>query len=72
MKHQLMIEWSGQPWDDTYITEMYNTDSGYLDYMDQVFAKRLAEENAIRKSQGLDVWREADGTEVDFTPASWW
>ena len=72
MKHQLMIEWSGQPWDDTYITEMYNTDSGYLDYMDQVFAKRLAEENAKRMAQGLDVWREADGTEVDFTPASWW
>lgn len=72
MKHKLMIEWSGQPWDDTYITELYNTDSGYLDYMDQVFAKRLAEENAKRVAQGLDVYREADGTEVDFTPASWW
>ncbi len=72
VKHQLMIEWSGNTWDDEYITEVYNTDNAYIDYMDQVFAKRLAEENEKRKAQGLDVYREADGTEVDFTPASWW
>lgn len=72
VKHQLMIEWSGNTWDDEYITEVYNTDNAYINYMDQVFAKRLAEENEKRKAQGLDVYREADGTEVDFTPASWW
>lgn len=72
VKHKLMIEWSGNTWDDEYITEVYNTDNAYIDYMDQVFAKRLAEENEKRKAQGLDVYREADGTEVDFTPASWW
>lgn len=72
VKHKLMIEWSGMPWDDEYITDVYNTDNAYIDYMDQVFQKRLAEENAKRTAQGLDVYREADGTEVDFTPASWW
>lgn len=72
VKHQLMIEWTGKPWDDDYITELWNADNAYIDYLDQVFAKRLAEENAKRVAAGLDVYREADGTEVDFTPASWW
>ena len=35
--------------------------------MAQVFAPRLAEENAARELAGQDVWREADGTPVTFT-----
>lgn len=68
VKYQLMIDWSGKPWSDEFILEQYNQDQGYLRYMDQVFAKQLEKENAERQSKGLDVWREADGTAVDFTP----
>lgn len=68
MKFQLMIEWSGKPWSDEFILENYNTDKAYLSYMDQVFANRLKKENEAREAEGLDVWREADGTAVDFTP----
>lgn len=71
VKYQLMIEWSGEPWDDDYISEIYEKDSYYLDYMCQVFAKRLEAENAKRLAQGLDVYREADGTEVEFAPMGW-
>ena len=72
VKYLLMIEWSGKPWDDEYITELINGDNAYITYLDQVFAKRLEEENAKRIAAGLDVYKEADGTPVDFTPMSWW
>ena len=62
-----MIDWSGKPWSDEFILENYNTDKEYFKYMAQVFAKRLAEENAARELAGQDVWREADGTPVTFT-----
>lgn len=67
VKYQLMIDWSGKPWSDEFILENYNTDKEYFKYMAQVFAKRLAEENAARELAGQDVWREADGTPVTFT-----
>lgn len=68
VKYQLMIDWSGKSWSDEFILENYNKDQGYLLYMDQVFAKRLAEENDARQAEGLEVWSEEDGTPVDFTP----
>lgn len=71
-KHTLMIEWTGKAWDDDYITEMYTTDSSYLEYLQQVLAKRLAEENAKRVAAGLDIYREADGSALNFDPKSWW
>lgn len=71
-KHKLMIEWTGQPWDDAYITEA-TKDYAYITYyLAPFFAKRLAEENAKRLAEGLDVYRESDGTEVSFEPKSWW
>lgn len=68
IKYQLMIEWSGKSWSDEFILENYNTDKEYFNYMAQVFAKRLAEENEAREAAGEDVWREADGTAVSFSP----
>ena len=68
VKYQLMIEWSGKSWSDEFILENYNTDQAYLSYMDQVFANRLEKENDTRIADGQDIWREADGTAVDFTP----
>ena len=68
VKFQLMIEWSGKSWSDEFILENYNSDKAYLSYMDQVFAKRLASENEARVAEGKEVWCEADGTPVSFTP----
>jgi len=68
VKYQLMIDWSGKSWSDEFILENYNKDKAYLSYMAQVFAKRLAEDNAARQAKGQDVWREADGTAVSFAP----
>ena len=67
VKYQLMIDWSGKSWSDEFILDNYNKDKSYLNYMAQVFAKRLAEENAARQASGQDVWREADGTAVTFS-----
>jgi hypothetical protein len=36
--------------------------------MAQVFQKRLEEENEVRQADGLDIWREADGTPIIFKP----
>jgi hypothetical protein len=68
VKYQLMIDWSGKPWSDEFILDNYNKDKAYLSYMAQVFQKRLEEENEVRQAEGLDIWREADGTPIIFKP----
>lgn len=60
IKHQLMIEWTGEAWDDEYLEDLYNGDAGYIDYLRQWFKNKLEEENAKRIEQGLDVYREND------------
>lgn len=69
VKFQLMLDWSGLSWSDEFITEMYTTDKAYFDYLSALFKKRLAQENAERQARGEDVWREADGTVITFSPA---
>lgn len=69
VKFQLMLDWSGLSWSDEFISEMYTTDKAYFDYLSALFKKRLAQENAERQSRGEDVWREADGTAISFSPA---
>lgn len=64
VKHQLMIEWTGEAWDNDYINKMYEEDYPYLEYMNQWFHYKLEEENAKRVADGLDVYREEDGTEI--------
>lgn len=71
-KHELMIQWSGKAWDDEYITEIQTKDPYYVDYMVQIFTKRLNEENAKRAAQGLGPLSEADGTPIDFYPYYPW
>ena len=66
VKYQLMIDWSGKSWSNEFIQENYNKDKSYLNYMAQLFAKRLAEENAARQANGQNVWCETDGTAVSF------
>lgn len=81
-KHELMIQWTGKPWDDEYfrLLSTYDSywgmwmfnDAAYIDYLDAWFAKKLAEENARRLEEGKDVYREADGKPVSFEPKSWY
>ena len=64
VKHQFLINETGEKWDDEYIDKLMTGDSMYLEYMQRKMAKCLREYNEQRLSQGLDVLREADGTEV--------
>ena len=66
VKHQLMIDWTGEVWDDSYIRSLLNGDSGYLSYLKEFFQQKLEEENAKRQEAGLDIYREADGSEIRF------
>ncbi len=70
-KHELMIEWTGKNWDDDYLEELYNGDQGYLDYLSHWFMEKLEDENRKRMEAGLDIYREDDGTEIDFTPLTY-
>lgn len=67
-KHLLMIEWTGNTWDEEYIDELTAGDVAYRHYLAQWFQQRLAEENEERLADPTigDVYREADGTEVTF------
>lgn len=69
VKHQLLIDWTGNPWDEEYIDEFLAGDSAYVNYIVDYCTQRLEEENAARLAQGLDVYREKDGTEVVFGPS---
>ena len=84
VKHQLMISWTGKNWDDDYIKNIlfyeyinngtswgwYPKDSDYVNYLQRWFAEKLESENTERLANPEigDVYREADGNEVDFTP----
>lgn len=37
-KHRLMIEWTGEKWDDEYIKELMDGDSAYVNYLAGWFA----------------------------------
>lgn len=73
VKHQLMIEWTGEAWDEDYVKEFAEGDGAYQSYMSQWFIRKLDEENAKRLADPEigEVYREADGTIVDFTPLPW-
>lgn len=66
VKHRLMIEWTGKTWDAEYIKEFLTGDAAYLSYLISWFQKKLAEENAVRQEAGENVYREKDGTPVEF------
>lgn len=64
VKHQFLIEESGERWDDDYINTLMSGDEGYISYLVRTMQNRLDELNAGRQAQGLGVLQEADGTEV--------
>lgn len=69
VKHQFLIEQTGQKWDDDYIESLMTGDDSYLSYLAQKMAQVLAQVNAERQAQGLGVLCEADGTPVSMDPS---
>lgn len=63
LKHQLMIEWTGEKWDNEFINKKYEEDYSYLEYMNQWFHYKLEEENAKRVAAGKEKYREEGATE---------
>ena len=68
VKHQFLIDHTGLKFDDEFIykTMIEDLNDDYLSYLVKKMRKVLAEVNAERQAQGLDVLKEADGTEVSF------
>jgi hypothetical protein len=80
VKHQWLIEQTGNKWDDDYLSNVLgftssstyengtnsNYDAGYCNYLSQALMNKLTAYNAARTAQGLDVLKEADGTVVAF------
>jgi len=78
-KHQFMIDATGKAWDEAYIEEYGNGDSGYQAYMEAWLPQELERVNTERTRQGLDILREdtdedGDGVldPVVFDPRSWY
>lgn len=65
LKHQLMIEWTGDTWDAEFIAEFMEGDQAYISYMSDWFAQKLEEENAAREEAGEAPY------DVDFTGNPW-
>lgn len=63
VKHQFMIDATGEMWDDDYINGFIN-DFGYASYLGSKLRVALDEENARRATQGLPPLAEADGTPI--------
>lgn len=80
VKHQWLIEQTGNKWDDEYLSEILgftssststngtnsNYDSGYCSYLRAALIKKLTDYNSARTAQGLEVLKEDDGTVVSF------
>ena len=65
VKHQLMMEWTDEKWDEKYIKEIYD-DYPYVEFIGAWLYYKLEEENAKRIQENKDIYREADGSEVKF------
>ena len=68
--HELMIQWTGESWDDDYIKQLAEGDPTYLSYLRSYFQEKLDELNAERQAQGEDILREPNGDPVKFEPMS--
>lgn len=64
VKHQFLIEASGERWDDDFIVKIVDGDTGYFDYLHQKMVEKLDQLNNQRAQQGLPPLAEADGTPV--------
>lgn len=65
VKHQFMIDATGENWDNNYITSV-EYDFGMVSYLISKLDRALEQENARRAAEGLPYLQEADGTLVAF------
>lgn len=63
VKHDFIIRHSGKKWDDDFIKSLTTSLQTYYLYK---FRNELIVENEERKTKGLDVLKEKDGTPVTF------
>ena len=66
VKHQFLIDTTGEKWDDEYIKSLTTGDTGYTSYLSQLLARKLADLNAERATRGEGPLAEADGTLVSI------
>lgn len=70
VKHQFMIDTSGEPWDDDYLLNVAQVNDyskqDFIRYQSTKFSKALKQLNDERIAQGLPLLAEADGTPVSF------
>lgn len=66
VKHQFMIEHTGEKWDDAYIDKLMTGDLNYVLYLESKLSKELETLNKEREQEGLKPLAESDGTEVSF------
>ncbi|MBR1400046.1 MAG: DUF4843 domain-containing protein [Prevotella sp.] len=66
VKHQFLIDQTGERWDDDYIEGLMTGDDAYLAYLQAKLMRVLAQVNADRQSRGLGALSEDDGTVVSL------
>lgn len=72
VRHQFMIDVTGQKWDDEYLgvtlgfNNLASVDVNYILYLQNKLRRALEEENARRVAAGLGYLAEADGTIITF------
>jgi hypothetical protein len=64
VKHQFMVEQSGERWDNNFISTLDRYDKTYYAFK---FRNALVLENQKRAAQGLPKLKEKDGTDVEFS-----
>ncbi len=65
VKHQFMIDVTGEKWDDDYINSFIN-DYGYVTYLKSKLRTALNEENARRRAAGLGDLCEENGMLINW------
>lgn len=70
VKHQFMIDVTGDKWDEAYLTEQkfdsYAAAQAYMSFISSKLSAALAKENERRASLGLSPLAEEDGRLIDF------
>lgn len=66
VKHQFMIDHTGEKWDDLYIDKLMTGDINYIVYLVGKLTKELEALNKEREKEGLQPLAEKDGTVVAF------
>lgn len=64
VKHQFLIDTTGEKWDDDFIDKLFYGDEAYFFYIYEKLVAELDKLNEKRAAEGLGPLSEADGTPV--------